>query len=130
MAYRLVNVNRIKSKRKKNQYINELINIHSTNLLISKKEFKLRHKNEIENLFKKFGWNSSTDMYINDCLGSAYWYKDPICYKTNLDNVNYLDFNEKFISIFGEEILKNKKFLKQMKALNNSYLNSKRRCKN
>ncbi len=120
-SYRIVNVEKLKSKRKKNQYINELIDIYCPDLMISKKEFKRRHKKEIVQIFEKLGYTISTQMYVTDCIPSTYWYKDPICYKTELDNRNLLKFDKKFDELFGEDMKRNKVFLKKIKRLNNFY---------
>lgn len=119
MSYRYVNVNKLKSKRKKNQYINELIDMYCCDLMISKREFKRKHKKEVLSIFERYGYSTETEMYASDCITSAYWYKDPICYKTELDNSNYLSFDDKFDMLFGEDMKYNKVFLNKMKKLNN-----------
>ena len=120
MSYRYVNVNKLKSKRKKNQYINELIRNYCPDLMISKKEFKRIHKKEIVNIFEQCGYNYTTEMYVTDCIVSTYWYKDPVCYKTVLNNLNYLEFDNKFDELFGKDMKYNKVFITKMKRLNNS----------
>lgn len=126
MTYRSLDVEKwdIKSKRKRNQFINEFLNDNYHDLLISKKDFKKRHKQNVINMFEVYGWNYSIQSFVEDCLISNYWYEDPICYKTELDNLDFMDFNEKFIELFGKDILKNKLFLRKIKAINNVYLNS------
>jgi len=121
MKYRYLYPEKIntKSKRKKNQFINEFIKRNYGDLMISKEEFKLRHKEQITEMFNSYGWDITSKMFIEDCLDSHYWYRDPICYKTCLDNLDFLDFDSKFIELFGEEMLKNKLFLKKIKAVNN-----------
>lgn len=122
MSYRYVNVEKLKSKRKKNQYINELIASCYPDLMISKKEFIKRHKEEVTSIFERLGYDISTEMYVSDCLTAHYWYRDPICYKTCLNNSDLLDFDEKFVELFGEEMKYNKVFLKKIKRLNNRYM--------
>ena len=122
---RFVNVNKLKSKRKKNQFINELVNCNYNYLMISKKEFKKRHKQQVIDMFNCFGWNYTNKHYIEECLDSFYWYKDPISFKVDLDNLNLLDFNERFVDIFGEDILKNKLFIRKIKAINNRMMYNK-----
>lgn len=119
MSYRYVNVNKLKTKRKKNQYINELIDMYCCNLMISKREFKKKHKKEVLNMFERYGYSTTTEIYVTDCITSAYWYKDPVCYKTELDNLNYLVFDDRFDMLFGEDMKYNKVFLNKMKKLNN-----------
>lgn len=119
MSYRNVNVRKLKSKRKKNQYINELIDMYCPELMFSKSEFKKRHKKEIVDIFDKFGYTPTTETYVTDCIASAYWYKDPVCYKTELSNLNYLEFDVKFDELFGKDMKYNKVFISKMKRINN-----------
>lgn len=121
MSYRYVNINKLKSKRKKNQFINELIKNYCPELMFSEKEYKRRHKEEIVYMFERFGYTDSTKEYVTDCMVSAYWYKDPICYKTELDNLNLLEFDDKFDRIFGEDMKNNEIFISKMRKLNNRY---------
>lgn len=72
-------------------------------------------------MFEKYGYTNTTEMYVTDCISSAYWYKDPICYKTELDNSNLLKFDKEFARLFGEEMKHNQAFLKKIKRLNNFY---------
>ncbi len=120
MSYRNVNYNNLKSKRKKNEYINELIDAYCPQLMISKKEFKKKHKEEIVEVFENYGYTKATEMYVVDGIVSAYWYKDPVCYKTELDNLNYLEFDERFDKLFGQDIKHDKVFLNKMRKLNNA----------
>lgn len=125
MGYRYLNVEKwnIKSKRKRNQFINEFMKRNYSDLMISKQEFKRRHKQNVIDIFNENGWDMDTQNYIEDCLDSHYWYADPICYKTCLDNENYTDFNDRFLDLFGEDILKNEIFLRKIHTLRNKYLN-------
>lgn len=122
MSYRIVNVENLKSKRKKNQFINELLDLNYPHLMISKKEFKKRHKNEVVRIFENYGYTFETQMYIEDCLIAHYWYLDPLCYKTELDNRNFFEFDEKFDELFGENMKYNPIFLNKIKRLNNFYM--------
>jgi hypothetical protein len=126
MGYRYLNVEKwnIKSKRKRNQFINEFMKRNYSDLMISKQEFKKRHKQNVIDIFNENGWDMNTQSYIEDCLDSHYWYTDPICYKTCLDNENYTDFNDRFIDLFGKDILKNEIFLRKIHTLRNKYLNN------
>ena len=126
MSYRYLNIEKLnkKSKRKKNQFINEFMKRNYSDLLISKKEFKVRHKEEVVGMFNAYGWDTINKGFIEDCLGSHYWYTDPICYKTCLNNLDVTDFNSEFIEIFGEDILKDKFFLKKIHAIKNRDMNS------
>lgn len=123
MSKRVVNLSKLKSKRKKNQYINELIKSHYPHLMISKREFKRRHKNEVIQMFELYGYDVVTEGFITDLLVGYYWYRDPLCYKTELYNSNLLEFDEKFDEIFGRDIKYNQLFLKKIKRINNFYMN-------
>ena len=125
MSYRYVNVNKLKSKRKKHQYINELIRDYYPSLMISKKEFKRIHKEEIVAIFEQYGYTDTTEMYVADCLVSKYWYEDPVCYKTERNNLNYLEFDDEFDELFGEDMKHNKVYINKMRRLNNSRICSK-----
>jgi len=126
MVYRYMDIDKLnkKSKRKKNQFINELLKRNYCDLMITKEEFKSRHKEEIISMFNAYGWDKTGKMYIEDCLQGHYWYKDPICYKTCLDNLDYTDFGGEFVDIFGEDMLKNEVFLKKIHTLKHKDLNS------
>lgn len=124
--YRYININNwnIKSKRKRNQFINEFLKNNYSDLMITKKEFIKIHKEEVISMFNAYGWDYSTQSYIADCLESYYWYRDPICYKTSVNNLNLMDFNEEFIKVFGRNILNNKIFLRKIKALRHKEINN------
>lgn len=122
MSFRYVNVNKLKSKRKKNQYINELIDIYCPELMFSKREFKKIHKKEIVEIFERCGYTKTTEMYVTDCMTATYWYRDPVCYKTELDNADYLKFDVEFDDIFGKDMKYNKIFIAKMKRMNNRHM--------
>lgn len=122
MSYRYVNLKKLKSKRKKNQYINELIDLYYPHLMISKKEFKRRHKWEIVLMFERYRYDKTSEMFITDLLSSYYWYKDPLCYKTDVNNSNLLEFDDEFDKLFGSDMKYNKVFLSKIKRLNNFYM--------
>ena len=111
MSNRSVNVEKLKTKRKKNQYINELIKNYCPKLMIDIREFKKRHKEEITSIFEQHGFNLTTEMYVTDCMITYYRYSDPICYKIELDNEELLNFDEKFDKLFGADVKNNKAFL-------------------
>lgn len=119
MSHRYVNIDKLKSKRKKNQYINELLSNCYQPLMITKKEFIKRHKKQVANIFEQQGYDRYTEMYVEDSLAAYYWYKDPLCYKTSLDNLDYFNFDKKFDTIFGESMKYNKDFLKKLRRLRN-----------
>lgn len=90
--------------------------------MISKKEFKRRHKWGIVLAFERYGYDKTSEMFITDLLSSYYWYKDPLCYKTELNNSNLLEFDEGFDKLFGSNMKYNKIFLSKIKRLNNFYM--------
>ena len=120
MSNRSVNMEKLKTKRKKNQYINELIKNYCPELMIDIREFKKRHKEEITSIFEQHGFNLTTEMYVTDCMITYYRYSDPICYKTELDNEALLNFDKKFDELFGIDVKNNKVFLQKIKRLNNA----------
>lgn len=126
--YRYINIKNwnIKSKRKKNQFINEFLQSCYTDLMITKREFIKLHKEEVISMFNTYGWDYSTQSFIEDCLWGYYVYKnpDPIYYTiNNMDDTSNLSADKNFISLFGKNILKNKRFIRKIKALRHKEIN-------
>ncbi|QPW62061.1 hypothetical protein [Clostridium botulinum] len=126
--YKYINIENwnIKSKRRRNQFINEFLKSCYSDLMITEKEFIKRHKEEVISMFDAYGWDYSTQGLIEDGIWCYYTYTnpDPIYYTIcNMDDTSNLGADKDFITLFGKDILKNKKFIRKIKALRHKEIN-------